>query len=294
MKILYTKMWLATALIGLVSASVAQAQVAFGGSYTQNFSSMGTGTIAPTGWSVYSEAGTHATFAPAGTSTVGVAPNFTAGTLTAEATLVAGTPTTQKSVTGYNFANSLATVGNGEGSRSLGTSPSGNAATILELSLTNNTGSAINTLALGYDIDRFTTTVDNNGVSSSYPNYGVEEYPGYQLFYNLTGNSSDWINVASLNPTIDAGAGGNVSVPNSIGITVVSPTTIQLSNAWGVGSTLELAWLDDNAESPSPDQLLGLNNVSITTVPEPSSMALLSVGILIILLVSQGWQARKA
>jgi hypothetical protein len=64
MKILYTKMWLATALIGLVSASVAQAQVAFGGSYTQNFSSMGTGTIAPTGWSVYSEAGTHATFAP--------------------------------------------------------------------------------------------------------------------------------------------------------------------------------------------------------------------------------------
>jgi hypothetical protein len=225
---------------------------------------------------------------------VGVAPNFTAGTLTAEATLVAGTPTTQKSVTGYNFANSLATVGNGEGSRSLGTSPSGNAATILELSLTNNTGSAINTLALGYDIDRFTTTVDNNGVSSSYPNYGVEEYPGYQLFYNLTGNSSDWINVASLNPTIDAGAGGNVSVPNSIGITVVSPTTIQLSNAWGVGSTLELAWLDDNAESPSPDQLLGLNNVSITTVPEPSSMALLSVGILIILLVSQGWQARKA
>jgi hypothetical protein len=291
MKKLYLNGLLAIALIGLVSVSSAQAQVVFDGSYNQNFSSMGTGATAPTGWSVYSESGSHATFAPSGSATAGVAPNFTAGTLTLESTLTAATPTqgstTQRGLGGYNWTNSLATAANGEGGQSLGSSPSGNAATILELSLTNGTGSAINALTLGYDIDRFTTTVDNNGDSKSAPNYGVEEYPGYQLFYNLTpGNNSDWVNVASLNPTTDAGTGGNVSVPNSVGITVVSPTTIQLNSSWAAGSTLELAWFDDNAESPSPDQLIGLNNVDLAAAPEPSPVAYLAIGGAVLLLLA--------
>jgi hypothetical protein len=89
-----------------------------------------------------------------------------------------------------------------------------------------------------------------------------------------------------LNPTIDAGAGGNVSVPNSVGITVVSPTTIQLSGTWTAGSTLELAWFDDNAESPSPDQLIGLNNVDIAAAPEPSSVVYLTIGGAVLLLLA--------
>ncbi len=270
---------LATVLLGILSASAGHAQVAFNGDYSQNFNSM-TGTSAPTGWAVYSEAGSHATFAPSGSYTAGVSPNFTAGTLSAETTLTVTAPSSsQKGVGGYNWTNSLATPGNGEGSHSLGTSPSGNAATILQLNLINSTGSAINALSLNYDIDRFTTTVDNNNNSTTSPNYGVEEYPGYQLFYNLTpGNNADWVNVAGLNPTIDAGTGGTVSVPNTVGITVVSPTTVSLATAWTAGSTLELAWFDDNAESPSPDQEIGLNNVSVAVAPEPSTWALLAAG----------------
>jgi hypothetical protein len=291
MKNIYTSSLMAVALLGFVSAPSAQAQVAFDGDYTQNFSGMGSGTTAPAGWSVYSESGSHATFAPTGSYTAGVSPNFTAGSLTLESTLTAATPTqgstSQRGLGGYNWTNSLATAANGEGSQSLGSSPSGNSATILELSLTNSTSSAINALTLGYDIDRFTTTIDNNGDSRTAPNYGVEEYPGYQLFYNLTpGNNSDWVNVASLNPTIDAGADGNVSVPNSVGITVVSPTTIQLSGTWTAGSTLELAWFDDNAESPSPDQLIGLNNVDIAAAPEPSSVVYLTIGGAVLLLLA--------
>lgn len=244
---------LTIAVLVLASVSAVRAQVIFTVSYSQNFNSM-TGTSAPTGWSVYSEAGSNSTFAPPGTAVAGVAPNFTAGTLTAEPTLTADTPSGQDGAGGFNWTNSLATVGNGEGGHSLGSSPTGTAATILQLSLTNNTGSAINALTLSYDIDRFTTTSNNNGVVGTAPNAGVEEYPGYQLFYNLTpGNNSDWVNVSSLNPTIDAGTGGTVSVPNSVGITVVNPTTVQLSSSWPNGGTLELAWFDDNAESPSPD-----------------------------------------
>jgi hypothetical protein len=285
MKSIYTGGILA--LLGFLSIPIVHGQVSFTGDYSQNFNSM-TGTSAPTGWSVYSEAGSHSTFAPAGSYTAGVSPNFTAGTLTAEPTLTAATPSTSsKGVGGYNWTNSLATSGNGEGAHSLGTSPSGNAATILELSLTNSSGSAINAISLSYDIDRFTTTVDNNGDSTSSPNYGVEEYPGYQLFYNLTpGNNSDWVNVSSLNPTIDAGTGGNVSVPNTVGITVVSPTTVSLASSWTAGSTLELTWFDDNAESPSPDQLLGLNNVNVAVAPEPSTWALLVPGGAALLLLA--------
>ena len=267
---------LIAALLGLHAA---QAQVAFTGNYAQNFDGMGTsGTSAPSGWTVDSEAGSHATFAPPGSYTAGVNPNFTAGALTADPTLSAGAPTNQKGLIGYNFDASGVT-GNA-GDRALGSSPSGNAATILELNLTNSTGSAISSLSLSYDIDRFTTTVDTNGDSKTSPNYGVEEYPGYQLFYNLTpGNNSTWVNVSSLNPTIDAGATGPVSVLNSTGVTSISDATIGLNANWNSGSTLALAWFDDNAESPSPDQLIGLNNVDIAAAaPEPSSLTLCLAG----------------
>jgi hypothetical protein len=274
-------------------SSASAAPVNFNGSFSDNFSEMtATQTTAPAGWSVVSESGANSTFAPAGSATVGVAPNFTSGTaLVPETTLIAATlaqtttsdnttGTTVKGVQGINFNNSLATAQNGEGARSLGTDPSGNAATILELSLTNTTASAINSLNIGYDIDRFTTTANDNNATTG-NNIGVEELPGYQLFYSLTPSvASSWVNVSSLNPTVDAGTTGAVAVPNTVGITTVSPTTVTLNSAWGQGSTLALAWFDDNAESPSPDQNIGLNNVVVAAVPEPASgfLGLVAVG----------------
>ena len=117
---------------------------------------------------------------PAGSSTVGVAPNFTDGALTAQ-TIVAVTPAqndnTNKGTKGYNYVNSAADIASGEGTRSLGSSPSGNAATILELALTNTTGSSINAVNLSYDIDRFTTVSNTNNAAAGFPNTGVEELP---------------------------------------------------------------------------------------------------------------------
>ena len=252
----------------LLSSVGAHAQATFSGTYNQNFDGMGSGTTAPTGWSAVSEAGSHDTFSPSGNpSGTGVLPNLTSGSLTT-VSLVAGTPGTQKSTSGYNFAATGLTGVTGD--RALGTSPSGNAATILELSLTNSTGSAISALSLSYDIDRFTTTAANNSDYASSPTVGVEENPGYNLYFSLNGGTS-WTAVSSLNPTL-AGPGG-VVVPNSTGVTNVSDPLLNLGGSWAAGGNLRLAWIDDNAQSPSPDQLLGLNNVSISVAaaPEPSS-----------------------
>jgi hypothetical protein len=298
------------ALCVLVSASAlvtpprAFAQASFTGTYTQNFSSMGTGTTVPIGWSGVSEAGSHYTFEPAGdyngtgTATVSANPNLSTGTLTASP--VEYLVPTQGSSTGkgadiVNFQNTQATTQNGEGSESLGTDPSGNAATILELALKNTTGQAINAVNIAYDIDRFTTISDTNGVPAGYPNSSVEEFPGYQLFYNLTTsgssvdgfNPNDWVNVASLNPTINMGTtAGAVNVPNTVGVTSVPTTTINLASAWAAGATIGFAWLDDNGQAPSPDQEIGLNNVVIQAVPEPRSflLGLVAVGAVVTLL----------
>ncbi|HEY8994015.1 MAG TPA: PEP-CTERM sorting domain-containing protein, partial [Lacunisphaera sp.] len=206
--------------------------------------------------------------------------NFTAGTLSTISSLVAATPTNQKATTGYNFAATGATGVTGD--RALGSSPTGTAGTILELSMVNNTGDAITNLQMSYDIDRFTTTTTNGTVASGSPNSGVEEFPGYQLFYNLTpSNAATWVNVSSLNPTINAGTGGAINVPNSVGVTSISNAGVTLDSAWAAGSTIAFAWFDDNAEDSSPDQLIGLNNVSIAAVPEPSAgiLGLVAMGV---------------
>jgi hypothetical protein len=254
--------------VAILSNSAASAQVLFTGIYSQNFDSMGTtGTVAPAGWSVFSEAGSHDTFSPIGNPNgTGVTPNLTAGALTAEPTLSAGAATTQKGLIGYNFGTTSTST-----DRALGTSPSGNAATILELNLTNTSGSAVSSLNVSYDIDRFTVTTANNSAYNSSPTVGVEENPGYQLSYSLDGGTT-WTNVSALNPTL-SGPGG-VVVPNTVGVTSVTNAAVSLGSAWAAGSNLELAWIDDNAQSPSPDQLIGLNNVTIAAAPEPSSIAM--------------------
>ena len=85
---------------------------------------------------------------------------------------------------------------------------------------------------------------------------------------------TSWVNVSALNPTIDMGTTGAVQVPNTVGITAVGTTQVALNSAWANNSTLTLAWLDDNGESPTPDQEIGLNNISVAAAPEPSSIGL--------------------
>jgi len=72
-----------------------------------------------------------------------------------------------------------------------------------------------------------------------------------------------WTNVAVLNPTL---AGPGVQVPESVGVTTVAPTDFPPGAGWVPGATLLLRWVDDNATATSPDQIVGLDNVTLEVV----------------------------
>lgn len=227
----------------------AAAQVSFTGTdYTQNFDAMGvSGTSAPTGWGFYGGLGggnttwTNATGIP--TSAIG------GGTL--NATLTASTTfTTSNNTSGWNYALPTATA-----DRALGTSPTGGQGVVLQLALTNNTGGPISAVRIGYDIRRF--------------NAATNELPGYWLFYSVDGGTT-WANVGSLNSN-------STTVPNTVGVTTVPVTAITLASAWPAGGQLRLRWVDDNASDTSPDQICGLDNVTVGMVAGlPPTVALSS------------------
>lgn len=224
--------------------------------YSESFDSMGTsGTATPTGWAVYT--GNSGTSNSTWTSEITAnGSNSVASMVATSSGLTATTTPSGTKANGFNAALSSASTSD----RVLATSPTSIAGTALQLTLSNDTGSFVSGLTLSYDIVRYTT------VSST------EELPGYWLFYSLDGTT--WTNVSSLNSTL-------ATVPNSTGTSTVSGT-ISFASAVAAGTTIYLRWVDDNGQPTSPDQILGLNNVSvsaISAVPEPQSAGLLLAGL---------------
>jgi hypothetical protein len=230
------------------------------GGYTETFDELGTGTsLAPaSGWGVEYLTGSNATWTNA-TGIPGNGTNSVASMVAGSSTLL-GPYTTAASLSGlkntntaYNVAASIANPSASSTDVALATSPTVDAGMALQLTIANNTGSALSNFNISYDIDRFTAVATAN------------ELPGYQLFYSTDG--STWSNVSALNPTL-------TNVANTVGVTNVSGTVI-LSSAVANNANLELRWVDDDAAQTSPDQMIGLNNVNITPVPLPASLPLL-------------------
>ena len=86
--------------------------------------------------------------------------------------------------------------------------------------------------------------------------------PAINSFYS-TDSGTTLVNVSALNPAL---TGATVNVPNTVGVTTVPLTTVTLSSSVATGSELRLRWVDDNAQQTSPDQIIGLDNVTITAV----------------------------
>ena len=238
---------------GIVTSSVVNVAVAlptgfqFSTSYAQNFNGMGTaGTVPPQHWSVKNDSG--------GSNTTW-ASSITLGTMVNAAGALTATPT--PSGTNNNGFNAAASAGDTT-DRVLASSPTGNAGTAFDLLLTNNSGGPLDSLRIAYAIRRYTSAST------------AGELPGYWLFYSLD-NGTTWVNVAALNPTL-SGPGG-VIVPNTTGTTNVPPTVFTLANAWANGANLLLRWVDDNATQSSPDQITGLDNLTIN-IGQPPLVAL--------------------
>jgi hypothetical protein len=238
----------------LLLPALASAQVSFTGSYSENFDSMGTGTAAPTGWTFHGALGgsgsTWSTSIPTSGTNSAATPGTENATLVVNSNAASATATSN--TVGYNFALSTSTT-----DRCVGTSPTSGAGLVWQLRLTNNTSGALSQLRVGYDIRRFTT------VSTA------EALPGYQLFVS-TDSGTTWSNVAALNPVL---SGGTVNVPSSSGVTTVSPTTITLPSSVAVGGEIRMRWIDDNGP-PSPDQIIGLDNVTVQVAQAPPTVSL--------------------
>jgi hypothetical protein len=265
---------------GAVSASATPSMSVSG--YSQDFNAMGTGTTFLDGWSATSIAGSHDDFRPAddplpsvSTTSLPTGSAINGGTAV---TMVAATPAAQKTANAYNWA-----VGGSTTERSLGTTPTGNKAMTLQLILNNGTGAAVNSLNIGYDVRVFSTTTNNNNYSSG-PYVGIEELPGYWLFYSLDGGAT-YTNVSQLNA--DGKTWANV-----VGTVHEAASNVALAGTWAAGAPIYLRWVDDNAQGPSPDQLIGLDNLSISATPEPATLSLLAVGG--VALLRRRWMARTA
>ena len=240
--------------------------------YSENFDSMGAaGTAPPSGWQVYSIVGGSGTWVNTtgsnSTPAVGAIPDGTnvAGG-TASAGLVANNSPTGNQVNGYNATGASGATSD----RGIATAPTGIAGSVIELQLTNNTLSPISALTISYDLRRYQVGADN---ATRTPGAGIpegsEELPGYWLFYSLD-NGATYAAVNSLIP-VGAGPSSQPIVPNTLGITSVSSASFGLSGTWNPASNLFLRWVDDNAIDPSPDQIIGIDNV--TVVPEPTTFA---------------------
>jgi hypothetical protein len=228
--------------------------------FSENFNSMGTaGTTPPAGWSIKNgNSGTANTTWSATTGIPANGANSVATMVNAAGALTAITTPTATNNNGYNAAAAGVTS-----DRMIATSPTSVSGGAIQLQLTNSSSGYVDRLKIGYDIYRINQPT------------AVNELQGFWLFYSLD-NGTSWTNVPALNPT-ESGPGG-VIVPNTIGKTTVPPTLVTLAGKLNPGNSILLRWVDDNGQPTSPDQMYGLDNVSITT-PVPLQVDMTTSGL---------------
>lgn len=114
----------------------------------------------------------------------------------------------------------------------LQTRPTGNGATLLMATLLNDTGADANTLQIDY-------TLAAGGAAL------VEQVPGHQVYYSLSGLASSWVPI----PELSGGATGAKS------------HTVGLAGVWTNLGRLHLLWADDNTPN-GDDQGFQIDNIS--------------------------------
>jgi hypothetical protein len=222
----------------------AQAQLSFNGSYTENFDSMGaSGTSYPAGWSGVRYAGTGA-----------------AGPLTLSAT--AGATTTGGL---YNVGTS------GDSDRAVGTLASGTTIPRFGLQLVNNSGTTFDEITFSGLSEQWRTgnnATVNETVTFEYSFNATDINDPAATFLPLS--AMDLVEIQTSSTTGGA-IDGHVNQ-------IATSGTVS-SAGWADGATLTIRWSDH--DDTGTDGLYALDNfgLSATAVPEPSTFALLGLGL---------------
>jgi hypothetical protein len=153
--------------------------------------------------------------------------------------------------------------------RALGTDAASTAAQVIQLSMTNNTGGTLYGVTFSYDCKCLTNGTIQSGGSSPTEQ---SELPGYCFFYSTTdpNSAAGWTEV---------GVAGNAALSNGVpvqnglclpnftqGTTMSSgPVNITFVTPLTNNGVMYFRWADDNNIGDNPDQMLAIDNISITT-----------------------------
>jgi hypothetical protein len=246
-----------SAISGITSLTVTNPLTAsFTGVYTQNFDAAlaNNSTIPPAGFSAMYLPGSHFTYTNAPGELLDSNAIVTATVGSGAGSLIVwnvGSPVTDASFQLFNIG-----CWDGLSDRALGTDPTGTGASVIQLALTNNTGASLAGVVFSYTEKCLTNGSTSNG---SFTNDGTErlELPGYEFFYSVTGdtNATNWFMVPVLSAT------------NWIQDTVsnAGPVTLMFPQLLPNGGVMYFRWADDNCVASSPDQMYGIDNISITS-----------------------------
>jgi hypothetical protein len=213
------------------------------------------GTAAPSGWKHFiANFGSNTTWTTSipvsGANSLASVPVSTAST----ALTVTTTPTVNNN-NGFNSARSASDTAD----RVLTGAPTTVAGWIVQLSMVNGVGADIasgSNFTLSYDMVRYTAASSAN------------ELPGINAFLSMDGTS--WTQIGSTLTLAD--------VPNTVGISTRT-VDFSLPAAWAANANAYIRFVDDNARQTSPDQIVGLDNVSL--VPAPGAVALVGMGVVV-------------
>jgi hypothetical protein len=229
------RIFLAAAMILFTLSPMAQ--VSFTGSYIQNFNGMGTSSTIPAGWSHIGRLGGSATSWTSIIPSSGNPSAASVGTVNNSLIVATNNFTGTSNMRAFNYSDFSSS------NRALGTSPTSGAGNILQLILSNNTGSALNSVQLSYNVRRFAAATN------------AETIPGYRLFVSVNGGST-WTAITAFDAT-------TANFPNTVGTSTYN-LSIELPATVQVNGQIRFRWVNDNSASSSVDQCIALDDVSVT------------------------------
>ncbi len=179
-----------------------------------------------------------------------------------ESQFAGGVSATQKV---YSFRYSAADVGAGSG-RAFGTRTTSAGTFSFALGIQNNTGTTLTEADIDF-VSALWRTPNNNQADSLTVGYAITTAAAWTgLTYTA---------ITDLNSSITQGAtGGGVNAdPNDSGLYYAKSASVT-GLTWADGDTLYLRFVDGNGAAA-----WGIDNLAFTAVPEPSTWALLAIGL---------------